>query len=157
MIPRRHQNQSNLLLTKGIIIFSFLLFVFISLSTRCMQFICELFLFTCRAKKANTDNVSGSERRKGFGSKGSAEKNWKMKHNLKKTSENSVKSGKGNLKFQPQAESKAGETKKRKRNGGSEQQSYNKKQKDFRKTKLDNSSDNKQRSFRKNKKNTPAK
>lgn len=122
-----------------------------------MQFICELFLFTCRAKKANTDNVSGSERRKGFGSKGSAEKNWKMKHNLKKTSENSVKSGKGNLKFQPQAESKAGETKKRKRNGGSEQQSYNKKQKDFRKTKLDNSSDNKQRSFRKNKKNTPAK
>lgn len=123
-----------------------------------MTFSCELILFTCRPKKASDDNVSGSEKRKGFGPKGSADKFRRTKkHNLENTSENSVKGGKGNLRFWPQAESKKGETKKRKRNDVSEQQKYNKKQKDFRKTKSDNNSSKKQRSFKKNKKNLPPK
>ncbi|KAJ4804831.1 ARM repeat superfamily protein [Rhynchospora pubera] len=109
-----------------------------------------------RAKKSDADNVSATERRRPFSAKGSAGKSKKIKKpNLNNTSEKSGKSGKGNLKFQPQAESK-GDNHKRKKSV-SEQQNKNKRQKVFGKARLGNNSDKKPRSFGKTKKNAPRK
>ncbi|KAJ1695675.1 hypothetical protein LUZ63_012373 [Rhynchospora breviuscula] len=109
-----------------------------------------------RAKKSDADNVPATERWRPFNAKGSAGKSWKIrKHNLNNTSEKSGKSGKGNVKFQPQAESK-GDNHKRKRSV-SEQQNKNKKRKVFGETRLGNNSVKKPRSFGKPKKNAPQK
>ncbi|KAJ3688013.1 hypothetical protein LUZ61_017177 [Rhynchospora tenuis] len=110
-----------------------------------------------RAKKSDASNVSGTERRRAFSAKGSAGKSWKIKnHNLNNTNENSGKSGKGNLKFQPWTESK-GDNQKRKRSVSEQQNNKNKKQKVFGKTRLDNNLDKKTKEFGKTKKNAPRK